>query len=249
MIAPLFGGKRAKRAKCPIKFLEITAAGAVGVYSDVEPYSVVVDGLNGIKCENSAESWSAAIPEGRLTASYRTEAPDRASYPDHRAGLYQRNAGASCAATLESAVLHSLLNRARSGKPRIAYFCHSPYLSGAGNRLLGYASLAQAFQFEPVLFLPSGVGATAEVMQQRAADCGIAISYLPLKVETEMDVSRHLDESAIAEIRRWLRQNRIGLVHSSYLMREVGEAARRLDIPHVASLYETYSRRRGRPPL
>ena len=61
VIAPLFAEKRAKRAKCPIKFLEITAAGAVGVYSNVEPYRVVVDGVSGIKCENTVESWSAAI--------------------------------------------------------------------------------------------------------------------------------------------------------------------------------------------
>ena len=69
----------------------------------------------------------------------------------------------------------------------------------------------------------------------------MAIAYLPLTAETEMDASRQLDESAIAEIGRWLSQNRIGLVHSFNLMREVGEAARRLGIPHVASLYETYS--------
>jgi O-antigen biosynthesis protein len=242
MIAPLFAEKRAKRAKCPIKFLEITAAGAVGVYSDVEPYRAVVDGVSGIKCENTVESWSAAIlkaasllPAGRkrlIAQAIQTIERDYTS----------ETQAPRVAATLEAAVLHSQLNRAGDGKPRIAYFCHSPYLSGAGNRLLGYASLAQAFQFEPVLVLPSGVGTSTEVMQRRATDLGIAIAYLPLKVETEMDVSRQLDESTAAEIRRWLSQNRIGLVHSFNLMREVGEAARVQGTPHVASLFETYSR-------
>ena len=241
MLAPFFAEGGAGCAQWPDKFLEITTAGAVGVYSDVESYRAVMDGVNGIKCQNTVESWSAAI----LKAAYLL--------PGERKGLiaqaiqtierdYTSEAQAPhVAATLEAAVLHSLLNRTHSGKARIGYFCHSPFLSGVGDRLLGYASLAQAFGFEPILILPSGVGGTAEVMQQRATALGIAIAYLPLKVETEIDVSRQLDESTIGEIRRWLWQNRIGLIHSSNLMREVGEAARRLDLPHVASLYETLS--------
>lgn len=241
MIAPLFGDKRAKQAKCPIKFLEITAAGAAGVYSDVEPYRPVVDGVNGFKCENTVESWSAAILNAAsLAPAERKRLIAQAIQTVERDYTSEAQAP-RVAATLEAAVLQSLLNRAHSGKPRIAYFCHSPYLSGAGNRILGYASLAQAFQCEPVLVLPSGVG-TAEVMQERAAAAEIAVAYLPLKAETEIDVSRPLDESTIAETQQWLRQNGIGLVHSFNLMREVGAAARSLGIPHVASLYETYSR-------
>ena len=63
MLAPLFTDKRAKRAKCPSKFLEITAAGAVGIYSDVEPYAEVTHGVCGIKCKNDVGSWHAAIVE------------------------------------------------------------------------------------------------------------------------------------------------------------------------------------------
>jgi glycosyltransferase involved in cell wall biosynthesis len=73
----------------------------------------------------------------------------------------------------------------------------------------------------------------------------MSINYLPLTVETEMDVSRQLDESAIVAIMRWLRKSGISLVHSVTLMREVGEAARRLHIPHAASLYATESRNRA----
>ena len=53
-------------------------------------------------------------------------------------------------AALEAAVLHRLAAAGLpSGKPRIAYLCHSPYLGGAENHLLRHAVLAQAFQFEP----------------------------------------------------------------------------------------------------
>jgi glycosyltransferase involved in cell wall biosynthesis len=241
MISPLFAEKRAKRAKCPIKFLEITAAGAVGIYSDVEPYRAVVDGVSGFKCENTVEAWSAAI----LKAAYLLPA-ERKGIVAEAIRVVERDFATEMqaphmAATLEAAVLHSLLIRSASGKPRIAYFCHSPYLGGGENHLLRHAMLAQAFQFEPVLVLPNAARTMTEEMQLRAAALGIAVDYLPVTVETEIDVARQLNESAIVEMQRWLRLNRIALVHSVILLREVGEAARRADLPHVASLYATKS--------
>ena len=241
MIAPLFAEKRAKRAKCPIKFLEITAAGALGVYSDVEPYRSVVDGVSGIKCENTVESWTAAIlqaaslhPAGRMRlVSHAIEVIEKSYTSEGQAPRL--------AATLEAGGLHSLLNRAPSGKPRIAYFSHSPYLGGAENHLLRHATLAKTFQFEPVLVLPSSVSKMAEEMQQRAVVLGIDIAYLPVTVETEIDLLGQLDQSSVAEIQRWLRQHQIALVHSVTILREVGEATRRLGIPHCASLYQTDS--------
>jgi glycosyltransferase involved in cell wall biosynthesis len=53
-----------------------------------------------------------------------------------------------------------------------------------------------------------------------------------------MDSARRLDESEIAEMQKWLRANRVALVHSATPMREAGESAHRLHIPHVASLYQ-----------
>lgn len=61
LVAPLQDG-RYMNSKCPNKYLEITAAGAVGVYSRVEPYaSVVEDGVTGLFAEEGAASWKAAI--------------------------------------------------------------------------------------------------------------------------------------------------------------------------------------------
>lgn len=240
MIIPLFGEKRAKRAKCPIKFLETTAAGAIGIYSDVEPYRVVVDSLNGIKCQNTVESWGAAIlkatslslAERRRMILNAIEAIERAYTAEVQAPRVS--------ATWEAAILQGALKKG-SGKPRIAYFCHSPYLAGAENNLLRHATLAQEFQFEPYLVLPCVARNMDEEIQQRAKSLGIAIGYLPMSVETEANAPRPLDDSAVTEIHRWLQQHRVALVHSVTLMREVGEAARRLDVPHVASLYATNS--------
>jgi glycosyltransferase involved in cell wall biosynthesis len=55
---------RTSRSKCPNKYLEITAAGAVGIYSELEPYVWrVKDGVNGRLVSSSAgkEDWISAI--------------------------------------------------------------------------------------------------------------------------------------------------------------------------------------------
>jgi glycosyltransferase involved in cell wall biosynthesis len=235
MIAPLLGESHAKRAKCPIKFLEITAAGAVGVYSDVEPYRAVVDGVTGIKCENTVEAWTAAILKAAsLLPVERKKIVTRAIAAVEKDYISEVQAP-RVVATLEAALLHGLLKRRGLGKPRIAYFCP------AENYTLQNAELAQAFQFEPFLVLPSTASTMAEEIQRAAAKWGIAVAYLPLPVEMEADLSRDLDQAAISKISSWLLQNRIALVHSVTLMREVGVAARALGIPHVASLYATNS--------
>lgn len=245
MIVPLFGEKRAKRAKCPIKFLETTAAGAIGVYSDVDPYRAVTEGSSGIKCQNTIESWVAAILKAAsLPVEERKRLIHNAIQVIEQAYTTEAQAP-RVAATWEAAALHGLLKKNRLRKPRIAYFCHSPYLAGAETNLLRHATLAQEFQFEPYLVLPNVAKDMDEELQQRAASLGIAIAYLPVTVETEADVPRGLDESATEEIQSWIRQHRIALVHSVTLMREVSAAATHLGIPHVASLYATNSQDRA----
>ncbi len=61
MLAPLFERWRAKRAKSPIKLLEIAAAGAVGVYSDATAYAVVDAGVDGFKASDHADAWYDAV--------------------------------------------------------------------------------------------------------------------------------------------------------------------------------------------
>lgn len=237
MIAPLFAEKKAKRAKCPIKFLESTAAGAIGVYSDVEPYQVVEDGVTGIKCENVASAWCAAILRAaELSHSERMRMLAQAiRRVEHD---YASEAQASrVAATLKAALLHSKLLHASSQRPRIAYFCHSPYLAGAENHLLRHAMLALEFRFEPILVLPVSCSAIQDEMQRRAEDLGIEVAYLPLSVETELNTERVLDESMIGTIQHWLERSHIALAHSVTIMRELGEATRRLNLPHAVSLY------------
>lgn len=44
------------------KYLEYSAIGAVGVYTNAEPYTqIVTDGVNGVLCDNTAEAWCKAV--------------------------------------------------------------------------------------------------------------------------------------------------------------------------------------------
>ncbi|NJR71742.1 MAG: glycosyltransferase family 4 protein [Gammaproteobacteria bacterium] len=61
LVAPV-GRSRFEESKCPNKFLEITACGAVGVYTRAEPYlSHVVEGETGLFADDNVVSWTNAI--------------------------------------------------------------------------------------------------------------------------------------------------------------------------------------------
>lgn len=63
LLAPL-GTTRTDASKCPNKYLEITAAGAAGIYSDTAPYNnVVIHGQNGLLVANNVASWKSAIEQ------------------------------------------------------------------------------------------------------------------------------------------------------------------------------------------
>lgn len=64
LLAPM-DNTRTSRSKCPNKYLEITAAGAVGIYSKVEPYTWhVKDGVNGCFVgSDDTSDWVQAINE------------------------------------------------------------------------------------------------------------------------------------------------------------------------------------------
>ncbi|MGO9108313.1 MAG: glycosyltransferase [Thermoguttaceae bacterium] len=63
LLAPL-SKTRTDQSKCPIKYLDITAAGAVGIYSAMAPYTACVEhARNGIlvHAKESVEDWEEAI--------------------------------------------------------------------------------------------------------------------------------------------------------------------------------------------
>jgi glycosyltransferase involved in cell wall biosynthesis len=61
LLAPA-GSTRTDASKCPNKYLEISACGAAGIYSDNLPFNRhVVDGRNGLLVENDLAAWRQGI--------------------------------------------------------------------------------------------------------------------------------------------------------------------------------------------
>ncbi|MDN7447439.1 glycosyltransferase [Burkholderia multivorans] len=236
MLAPLFATKRAKRAKCPIKFLEITAAEAVGIYSDVEPYSVVEHARTGYKCSNTVEAWIDALTEAiEATAATRGDMVRAA-----RGVIAQRFTSdvqaEALSAALDAAICHAALRSTNDGAPRIAYVFHSPYLGGAENHLFRHVRIASHYGFEPIIVLPAHAEQSEQEVHRYAREHGFRVIFLAFHCETEPE-SRVIDASLVSAAERCLVENDIALVHSVTLIQEIAQAARRLGVPHVASLY------------
>ena len=145
---------------------------------------------------------------------------------------------------LQAALLHGAIRDSRNvlgALPRIAYFFHSPYLGGAEMFLLRLATLAAAFGFEPVVVLPESCSEMNEELQLRVTQLGMELAYFPLHIETEVNINRRIDDALVDRISSWFKHEQISIAHSVTLMREVGEAARKVSIPHVSSLFATNS--------
>lgn len=79
LLAPL-GNNRTEASKCPNKYLEITAAEAVGIYSDTTPYSDFIrNGMNGLLVQNTASEWKTAMETLLDNISLRHELLQNAS--------------------------------------------------------------------------------------------------------------------------------------------------------------------------
>lgn len=79
LLAPL-DTSRTSRSKCPNKYMEIASAGAVGIYTDIEPYNLhVIDGVNGrlISADADKLQWENAIVQ-LLDKSILTQIGDEA---------------------------------------------------------------------------------------------------------------------------------------------------------------------------
>lgn len=63
VLVPLFQSEKFKTQKSPIKILEVTACGAIGIYSKGIVYADVEDGVNGFLANNNPVDWIKAIEQ------------------------------------------------------------------------------------------------------------------------------------------------------------------------------------------
>lgn len=241
LLVPLFNNIRARRAKAPIKYLETTAAGCIGLYSNNETYEAVQQGSTGFKINNTIEDWHQAMknivemPEAQRTQMWLNAKRDVLDNFTTESQVDQFEA------MLDIARFHSLTRRVRvhHGKPKIAVLLH-PQQGGRDNFDCIH-SLAQ-YGVNIAWRMPESV------LEQKNDDIAAAVSafggeleYLPNILFEYSD-----DEQIVAHAQRlvdalveWLREGVIALVHCSVNNAIVQEAAKRANIPCIVHACES----------
>ena len=236
-VCPLDDDHETKLAKSPVKYLEITAAGGVGVYSNASAYRVVRDRVSGIKVED--DDWIDALEAClRMPDSKRREIHATA-----KADILERFTTESQVAdfltAFEAADLHRKLSSVAPGprNPAIGYFAHESLLGGATLHLLMHARIAKRWGFTPCFFMREKAPAPEflEIVEREGfaleTDVPFVVSAKPRSVDDN-------DRSRAAFIHTRLEARRIALVHSTTVIEEVGLAAKTLGVPLVRSLHK-----------
>ncbi|QHF49459.1 glycosyltransferase [Pseudomonas sp. S49] len=195
LLAPL-GGTRFDASKCPNKFLEISAVGAAGIYSNVEPYiSVVQSAKTGLFAYSNQSSWEDAI--------------ERLLDDDTLRSDIQKNAYKKVQETYatENVLPHfeMLLHRAydlRGVKPsterqRVAFVSHSPYQAGAERALVNFVCNLNA-SIEPIVVFPLGAGPMLDLVLASGlpviqSDYDFAVPRVGDQWHLQLEDARHHD--------------------------------------------------------
>lgn len=232
-ICPLEGQFDAQISKSPIKFLEGVVSGAVGIFSNILPYSNIPDNLC-IKTNNSVEGWKEALEFAiNLAEKERKQIYDNAR--DFILNVYTTESQAhKFLLAVESTELHSRLSNSK-----VAYFFHESFLGGATLHLLRHALFLKGLGFEIILCLPN-YQKPIQDLNELAIRYGLEIVYLEYDRFVEFKVPREKDLIDSIELAKWLERNNVGLAHSVTNVPAVGLACKTKGIPHVATLHQFY---------
>lgn len=243
LLAPLFDAPRARRAKTCIKYLEITAAGTIGIYSDVPAYREVPAPEAGLKVANTPEAWTEAIRQ-MLTMSLEDKRQiwTRAHHDVRRHHTAQAQHD-SLLSTLHATYIHGKTRTRRhaDGRPRFAYVFHSIVFAGSESFLCRHSEIARAHGFEPVFLAPDRYEHREGGVREYAANQNIPLHFLPFSPYPHPEYPPEAKlQREVETLSKWLLDENIAFVHSANFIPAAGIAAHDLGLPHVASLYQPY---------
>ncbi|WP_431821605.1 glycosyltransferase [Burkholderia sp. F1] len=161
LLAPL-GSTRFEASKCPNKFLEISAVGAVGIYSNVEPYlSAVENGQTGIMVADTVDDWKRAIVQLLDDNAVRQRISAAA-----REVLHARYA-TDVVAPVFCAFIKDVAERRKKSVAdvRVAFVAHSPYPAGAERALANFLRNISP-SIEAVSIFPKVTGPIRDEIEQ-----------------------------------------------------------------------------------
>jgi O-antigen biosynthesis protein len=241
VLCPLFDDHDTKISKSPIKFLEATAAGAVGLYSDVVVYKAVRHGISGLKVVNDPEAWKDA-----LELSFAQTVAERLEIFETAKNEILKNFTSESQvlkhlSAFEAVQLHNaLLSRtAENGHAAIAYFFHESLLGGATLHLMQHALILQRYGFQPVFCFTKGMNVDRQV-EVFAQEHAIQIVQLDFIFSVSPRNSTLEDLPRVQKLKEWLKSADIRFVHVVTYILDVAWAASELGIPSLATLHAYY---------
>jgi glycosyltransferase involved in cell wall biosynthesis len=241
VLCPLFDDHDTKISKSPIKFLEATAAGAVGIYSDVVVYQAVRHGVSGLKVVNDPEAWNDI-----LELSFAQTTAERLEIFEAAKNEILKNFTSESQvlkhlSAFEAVQLHnSLLSRtAQNGHAAIAYFFHESLLGGATLHLMQHALILQHYGFQPVFCFAKGMNVDQQV-QIFAQKHDIQIVQLDFIFSVSPRNPSLEDSFRVQKLKEWLESADIRFVHVVTYILDVALAASDLGIPSLATLHAYY---------
>jgi glycosyltransferase involved in cell wall biosynthesis len=238
ILMPLFDDHDTKKSKNHIKYLEITLAGAVGIYSRAEAYKNVVEGITGLKTDDSEEAW-LEILEDSFNISDRDRREIHARAKAHILQEFTTEANIlRYLSVMEAADLHSWLKSHTSptGRAKIAYFFHESISGGGTLHLLRHAQFAKQFGFEPILCFRINQPLDPD-METRARKQGIDLVQLDFYSTGYWRSPSQEDSIRSKKLQEWLEQNDIRLIHMIIHAADVALAAKNTKIPVVATFH------------
>ncbi|WP_051533995.1 glycosyltransferase [Desulfitibacter alkalitolerans] len=232
-ICPLKGDKDASLSKSPVKFLEGTVAGAVGIFSNVKPYNSIPENMC-LKVNNTNDEWYKTIDEAiNLEPASRQELFNNAK-AFILTNFSTESQVCNLISALEAGVLH-----ARLKEKQIAYFFHESYLGGATLHLLKHALILKKHGFKIILCLPSK-NKHVDELQKMVAKYGLDITFHEYDPSVNLIMPTKKDIEDSDAITQWILNNNVGLIHSVTVIPAVGLASKQANIPHVATLHQFY---------
>ena len=235
MICPLYDNDF-KRGKSPIKLLEACCCNAIGLYSAVSVYDCIEDGVHGYKIKNG-DNWFNKIDQIIQTPiNVKKEIFNNALSLVKEKFTTEANLNEFNLA-LKTAKLSNYIQ-----DKSILYVSHSAYLGGAENHLFRHCLIAKKAGLKVIFALPSSAQEKDFALKKMLQDNNIEILFLSYTNFCEVeDIDRNQAIITGKNITSILEKYDIAMIHSCTLIPALGYAARKLNLPYIASLYATES--------
>ncbi|MBI3798046.1 MAG: glycosyltransferase [Deltaproteobacteria bacterium] len=242
LLAPLLDSPRPRLGKSLIKYYETAVAGALGIFSAVPQYAVLPADITCLKAGNTAAEWLEVL---RRTLSMPSDQFDqlRAACIQHVRETYTNVAQIDkYEAAWRGTEFHARtrLKRHADGRPRVVYALHSPYMGGGEIQQWRKLGMVRTYGLEPVVVLPAAFEMTPEAnhIREVVRTQDIQLEFLSYTCFTSLFSPTTLPPSEeLDSIVPFLERVQPALVHTVTVIPSFGQACRKLNIPHVASLY------------